>query len=419
MFRSYRIATVLVAVAVAIATSAAAQDASSPFNPVPQPLGLGGPQSAGAQQEADRERRLQDSRNPDFDALFDPIEQAKERLAETTGLNLSFDYQVLYQTATASLAGTHDGAAGQVRLIGRWNLLNKSGPNPGNLVFILENRHQIGGGVTPAGLGGAIGYAGVTGTTFGANGNSLSVLYWEQVLAERDAGFVIGRIDPGDFTDILGYVNPRATFQNFSVLFNPVIPLPDPGFGLGAGSMITDQIYALGLISDANGSLTDVKWLPGGAELFKYAEIGWTPSREERYSTNVHLGAYHVDARDMVGVPESCGFVLSGNYTFTNDLMVFGRAGYSHGGAALAQWSGTAGMMWSPGHYDDQLGAAINVADPSGPGLSVQTTGEVFYRFDFSDNLAITASAQWLHNPALNPSVSDIGVFGLRTRFNL
>ena len=46
-------------------------------------------------------------------------------------------------------------------------------------------------------------------------------------------------------------------------------------------------------------------------------------------------------------------------------------------------------------------------------------TTEIFYRFDIADNLAITASAQWLHNPALNPTADNIGVFGIRTRFNL
>lgn len=378
---------------------------------------IGGPSTAQAQQEIDRLRRLEDSRWPWLDRTLDPLEAEKELLRKRTGLSLSFDYQTLYQHSTETTTGVSEGAAGQARILGNWTLADREGSNPGSFVFILENRHKLGLDQTPTGLAGEIGYVGLTGLTFGDTGNSLSVAYWSQAILEGGGGVVVGRIDPGDYTDILGYVNPRTTFQNFSIFYNPVIPVPDPGFGVGLGAFLNDQVYVVGMASDANGSLTEVEWFPGGSEYYKYAEIGWTPGRDQRYLTNVHLGVYHVDARTDAGVPSSKGVLLSASKTFDNDLMLFGRLGWSDGAAPIAERAATAGLMWRPGFYDDLIGFAINLADPVDRTLDQQTTVEAFYRLDVSDNLAITADVQYLKNPGFGSA--DPLVFGLRMRLNL
>lgn len=378
---------------------------------------LGGPGSASAQQEQDRLRRLEDSRWPGLDRSLDPIEAALGRVRENTGLALSFDYQALYQNSSHSLTGQDEAASGQLRMIGTWELANREGENPGSLVFILENRHRLGQPIAPSALPAQIGYQGVTAVTFGDTDTTLSVAYWQQALAGGRAGLAVGRIDPGDYSDILGYVNPRTTFSNFSILFSPVLPIPDPGFGITAGGYLTDQIYALGVVSDANGSLTDVEWFPGGAEFYKYAEIGWTPERSKRFLTNVHLGLFHADARQQAGVPETYGATLSANHTFENQLMIFGRLGWSNGGGSLARRAVNAGLMWRPGAYDDLFGLAATVAELTAPSLPNQTTIEAFYRMDLADNLALTADVQYLKNPGSNPN--DPLVFGLRLRINL
>ncbi len=218
-------------------------------------------------------------------------------------------------------------------------------------------------------------------------------------------------------TNILGYVNPRTGFQNFVINYNPVLTIPDPGFGIGGGVYLTDQIYVLGVASDANGSLSDVEWFPGGAEFYKYAQIGWTSARNQRYLTNVHLGAYHIDTREDKGLPSSSGVVLSGNYTFESDLMVFGRMGWSDGNDPIAKRGATAGLIWRPELYDDLLGIAATWAEPVAAGLEDQTTIEAFYRLDVSDNLALTADVQYLKNPGFNED--NPLVFGVRLRFNL
>ncbi|WP_425044711.1 hypothetical protein [Primorskyibacter sp. S87] len=81
---------------------------------------------------------------------------------------------------------------------------------------LLANRHKLGLGQTPAGLAGEIGYAGLTGLTFGDNGTLLSVAYWSQAIMGGRGGIVAGRIDPGDYTDILGYVGRAPAFRTLS-----------------------------------------------------------------------------------------------------------------------------------------------------------------------------------------------------------
>jgi len=381
--------------------------------------GLGGPQSVGAQLEEDAAQRRTMSRRPGVDALFDPVETSLERLQEISGLQVGLDYQALYQSATDSLTNQDQASSGSVRMFGKWALLGRDTGNTGSLMFLLEQRHELWTELTPAQLGGDLGYLGITGTTFSDSGPSLTTLYWEQSLADGNAGFVAGQIDPTDYIDILGYANQRTTFLNLSTLVNPTIALPDPGVGFGAGAMLTDQIFAKGLVTDANGSLTDVAFFPDGSEFFTYGELGWTPARDERFLTNIHVGAWHVDERVEAGVPESHGVIVSANVTIDDVFMPFVRAGWSDGDAPFYSAAVSGGFLYYLSRYRDLMGFAAAWNEPATAGLPDQTTLEAFYRYQFSDNIAITADAQLLLNPALNPDEDQIAVFGMRTRIDM
>lgn len=382
-------------------------------------VGLGGPQSVGAQLEEDAAQRRTMSRRPGIDSFFDPAENSLERLREVSGLQVGLDYQALYQSATDSLTNQDQASSGSVRMFGKWALLGRDTGHTGSLVFLLEQRHELWTELTPAQLGGDIGYLGITGTTFSDSGPSLTTIYWEQALSDGRAGFVAGRIDPTDYIDILGYANQRTTFLNLSTLVNPTIALPDQGFGFGAGAMLTDQIFAKGLVTDANGSLTEVAFFPDGSEFFSYGELGWTPARDERFLTNVHVGAWHVDERVEAGVPESQGVVVSANVTIDDVFMPFVRVGWSDGAAPFYNTAVSGGFLYYLPRYRDLLGFAAAWNAPAVAGLPDQTTLEAFYRYQFSDNIAITADAQLLLNPALNPDQDQVAVFGLRARLDM
>lgn len=70
-------------------------------------------------------------------------------------------------------------------------------------------------------------------------------------------------------------------------------------------------------------------------------------------------------------------------------------------------------------HKSDLIGIGFNWDDPSNDSLRYQYSSELFYRFQLSQNLALTPSVQWLIDPALNPDDDQILIFGLRARFTL
>ena len=53
------------------------------------------------------------------------------------------------------------------------------------------------------------------------------------------------------------------------------------------------------------------------------------------------------------------------------------------------------------------------------PGLDDQYSFEVFYRFQLTEQLAITPDIQYLVDPALNPDEDKLWVVGLRARLAL
>ncbi|MEE8567743.1 MAG: carbohydrate porin [Anaerolineales bacterium] len=378
--------------------------------------GLGGPGSVGAQLEEDRSARQMSSRWSGLDKALDVVVSATDAFYERTKLQLGLRYTASYQSASSSLTDEDDGAAGQIRLPGKWRLYEQDENNYGNLVFLVENRHSIGDGVPPASLSGEIGSFGPTGLSYGDNGTALTVAFWEQSLADRRMGIWAGRIDPTDLTDILGYANQRTTFSNASVVANLVVVAPGPGFGLGVGGMITDHIYSIGTITDANGSFSDIEWFPGGSEFYKYAEVGWLPSREERYTRNIHIGTFHMDERSDAGTEDAHGFLVSANWLIGENWLPFARAGISGGDGAAVDKSFTIGTLFRPDWFNDLIGFGINWLEPTNPASQDQTSAELFYRFSLSRDLAITFSAQSIFNPANNPQDDEIAIFGVRMR---
>jgi porin len=383
---------------------------------------LGSPSSVGEQLREDDVAKGPAARFPKFDAFFKPWFDFKRNLNDQYGLKLGFDYNVLYQRASETLNGNEDQAAsGAVRFYGSWNLVGRDTNNKGTLVFKVENRHRIGTGIAPAQLGFDTGYNGITGFLFSDAGSFLGDLNWQQLFNDGRGGLIIGRYDPNDYIDASGQTNPWTTFSNMSISNNTSIALPDFSYGLGAGHWISSEVgdwFVLGSVSDANGVADDLSFFDGGSEFFTAAEIGWTPNRSQRYSNHIHITGWHVDERKDVGVEESEGIAIGANWSVVEDWMVFGRVGWSDGTAPIVNTTATAGFM-KRFHKRDLLGLGFNWGDSSNDALRDQYSTELFYRFQFAENLAITPSLQWLVDPANNPGEDQIWVAGLRMRLSL
>jgi porin len=380
---------------------------------------FGGPGSIRGQLEEDDRVKSPAFRFPKIDKMLQPWFDWKTHIKDEHYLQLGVDYATLYQAIDDSTGGMDDAWSGVIRAFGTWTLTGRDTQNTGSLFLKIEQRHEIGTGIAPNSLAGQAGYLGITGLNFNDAGLLLGDFNWQQRLDGGRAGLIIGRFDPNDYMNVLGYANPWTTFSNLATLLDVSIALPDWSWGIGGGRWIGESWYVLGSINDANGNATNEKFFDGGSEFFKQAEVGWSPARDDRYYKNVHVTVWHVDDRDDAGVESANGVAVAGNWTWDRTWMVFGRAGTSDGSAPLYNESLSGGFGRLFRSNSDVLGLAFNRGDPPVGSLDEQTTGELFYRLTFSQNLALTPSVQWLHDPALNAEEDDVMLLGLRLRVSL
>ena len=358
-------------------------------------------------------------RVPWIEESLDPWFAWKGKLQEDTGLQIGIAYTSLFQSASDSLPGADSSASsGILRFSGKWQLFgNQQEGNSGSLVFSADHRHRY-GDQAPSDLGFSAGYLGIPGTLFSDADALLGDFYWAQGFNGGKTGLVIGRYDPNDFFDVSGYANPWSTFQNLSILFNASTALADWSTGVGFGHWVNDQWYVKAAVNDVNGTASDIKFFDDFDELYTTAEIGWSPSRGDRYFKNFHVTAWYADERVDEEVPQSEGISFGANWTWCEQFMLFGRAGWSSGEAPLYNQTVTAGMLYYVPKRTDLLGLAVNWGDPADSSLDEQWTGELFYRFRLAQNVAITPSIQVVLDPALNPDEDELVIGSIRTRFS-
>jgi len=377
-----------------------------------------GPGSTRSQLAEDDEVKKSVLRYPEFDHWLKPWFDRKAKLNKEYGLQLGGAYTSLYQSASDALDGAQDSAgSGILRLSGRWSLFNRDSKNTGALVFSVDNRHAY-TDIPPASLGFEVGYLGIPGTLFSDIDTVLGDLNWQQYLNGGQTGLIVGRYDPNDFFDVLGYANPWTAFQNLAVLFNTTIALPDWSTGIGLGHWINDQWYALGAVNDVNGVATSTEFFEDFDELYTTAEIGWSPSRAQRYLSNIHVTLWHADEREEAGVEQSEGVAIGANWTVDETWMAFFKAGWSDGSAPLYQQSVTVGTLYHFASRSDLVGLGLNWGKPADDALDNQVTGELFYRLQLAQNLALTPSLQLFVDPALNPNEDQIWLASMRVRFS-
>ena len=381
---------------------------------------FGGPTSPQGQlEEADR---IKDPafRFPAIDAFFQPCTDTRKSLHEKHGVQLNGHYSVMFQGMDAYHAQEDSAAGGVLRVNMRWTAVGGGTKNTGSLFVTLDHRHSF-TDVAPQSLAGSAGYLGVASTFYNDMGGAIINLNWQQAFNDGDTGLIAGRYDPNDYQTAQGSTNPWTLFSNIAISLDPSVAFPDSSWGIGAGHWLNTQFYLLGGVNDANGLGSDnLEFFEGGSELYKYAHVGWSPSKDQRYFKNVHLSTWHVDDRDLrpedgfSGAEASHGVTLSTNWMFEGLWMPFARAGWSDGSAPLYNESATLGVLKKLHYRSDVLGVAANWGKPSNDALREQTSIETFWQFQFSQNLEITPSIQYLNQPALNTDVDDIWLLSTR-----
>ena len=375
--------------------------------------GIGGPASVPAQLRSDTAAGPT-YRFPSLDRPFQPWMEVKKKLAGKRFL-FGGDYNYLYQNISESLTGNTDAMSSIYRVQADWTLFGEDDVSSGSLIFKGENRSAFNNYIDPRSLGAEAGYLGSTAIVFSDFDWFLSNLYWEQAVAGR-LGFVIGRLEPDSFVDISGYANPWLGFQNLGILVNNTIPFPALGLGGAAGITFNDQWVIKGGLYDANGSQTGYKPFSKGGEFFTHLELSWAPSRAERFNKEFHIAAWHVDAREEAGTPESHGITFAGNWTFQEKWMPFVRAGCADGGAPFTRRTFVSGLIRYFEYRGDLVGVGFSWEDPTDRSLREQKSIELFYNARMSRTFSFTPSIQILHDPALNPNDNALTLFGIHGR---
>ncbi len=382
-------------------------------------IGYGGRSSVGKQLYLDDIFVPEHLRFPEFDKSLQPYYEWKRSVREKSDLQISQDYTSLYQKASDSLTDVDASSGGVYRFYGRWLATGKGTKNTGALVFKVEHSHKYRTEIAPENLAEELGYLGSTGLLYSNLKWVLNDFNWQQRINNGKAGFVIGRLDPNDYMDVVDYANPWTTFQNSNILENHSIAIPETSFGAGIGSWLNKQWYLKASVTDANGKLDDTGIFEQGAEFFSFADIGWSPSVDEHHLKDIHVTFWHVDKRNNENVPEGEGMAIGASWSIDKEWIIFGRTGQSRGEASLMRRSTTVGVSHIWKAYFDVFGWAVNYSEPVDPLLSDQTTMEAFLKIQLAQNIAVTPSLQVLFNPALNSQYDHIQIYGLRLRLTL
>jgi len=359
-----------------------------------------------------------------FDDALEPWFESKAELRKKSGLHIAMDYAALQMWADRAPEGREDTSGGGIlRLSGSWALLNRGKLNTGRIVFSTDYRHRY-TKIEPQEFGFHVGYLGIPGLLFHDMGLTLGELSWHQVLNGGKTWVVIGRFNPHNVFDVLGYANPWDTFQNYAIVLNTSVAMPNTGTGIASSHWINDQWYVNAGVNDINGHPTVTRVFGDYREIFTIGEIGWSPRRRDRYSKNIHVTVWHANARENVrlrdgaDIPSGDGLSIGAHWTFPNRLGLFFRGGWSDGGARMARKSFGGGLTYSVPKRSDMFGLGMNWSEPSNEELDAQAAYELFYRAQLSPRFAITPSVQFVDGPALPDAPAEqLWFYGLRARF--
>jgi len=353
----------------------------------------------------------------------------KDSLYERTGVSIGLDYSSIFLTSNNN-AGEDDASSGIFRFYGSWEATGRGTKNTGSLVWKVENRHRY-GSVAPSGFGiGELGYVGLISPPWSNQGSRWTNLYWKQKFDDGRGTIMGGYLDATDYLDVWVGADPWTRFTNFafstgsSSMFLP----NDATLGVAGATMLSQKMYVIGSVTNAYSDSTDPikdsfdRFFTDN-EYFATLELGWTPSQDQLYFNNTHFTLWHVDDSPQAGAIQGWGLNFSHIQYINDQWMPFVRGGYADDGGSLLQKSVSIGFLYQKTPAHNLLGFGLNWGEPNestfATGLDDQVTMETFYRFQLTQQFALTPTVEYLKNPALNPVDDSLWVLGLRMRFAL
>ncbi len=346
----------------------------------------------------------------------------KQDLKDDYGLVLNVDYTAVLLTANETF-DDKNASSGIARIFGTYDLFNVEG---GTLVWKFEHRHAY-GSVAPFDFSlGQIGYVGLQEPPFKDDNFRTQNLFWRQRFNNGRTTVTAGVLDPTDYLDAYAMASPWLHFMNFAFSTgSATIGLPnDAAVGVAFGTLLSDNWYLIGGITDTNGDPSDpfqgFSNFFSDNEYFTSVELGYTTGPERLILDNYHVTLWHKDRQQAANVPSGWGVNFSASRYLNDNLYPFVRGGYTEDAGSLLETSLSAGVGYNAIAFNGLLGAAVNWGRPNedtfGSGLDDQFALEVFFRAAAGRNIALTLDVQYINSPAINPTENNIWMFNLRAR---
>lgn len=355
--------------------------------------------------------------------------QWKKSIAERYGLRFGGSWGVLWQNYSDSLVGEHNAVGQKFTANISYDLLNRGAPDALAFDMVIEDRGPIGTKLPPLFGGFGAGSLVPTAATWGDFDLGITQAYIRQSLWNNKFQYTIGKIFAPNYINAYPFFDDNRQFFNQTFSTDPTIASPLRGFGMvGALYPTNTGLYVQSgmftVHSDDTGST--IKDFFDKSEHFYSVAVGWSglsatnsaapiQARGSMDSDNINLTAWYRNRVQETSEPESYGVAFNFNRMIQKDVMVFVRGGWSEGWRVRSSLS--TGLGWRPTeHHNDLFGFGFGWAKPALDSLRDQWSIESFYRYQLTDNFAITPDIQLVINPALNPRKDTLWVFGTRAR---
>jgi len=360
-----------------------------------------------------------------FDAIFDKnlpgklgsnYYRFKKSFNERTGIAFNVDYSVLATHASFSSTDDEDAASSVFRIYGAWHVLGDNFNSGGSLIFKYEHRGAINGTQSPRDLGFNTGSA-LSTANYKDSGWGWTDMYVKGHLFGGRMAFLIGHMDPGDWADQHVLLNAWTNLLNDSFYNNPAEAIPKRTFSFVTKLMLGENWYVGGGVHDSNGKDNHIDFgqVWDTPELFTWAEFGYKRSNAA-FGETTHLHYWHQDQRVEAGVMESWGLTFSSSYVSDYHVQTILRVGYSEGDAAqMRRFVGVATSL--PARGSDRILFGAGWGSPPDKSLRDQTTLEVMYRAQLTQNIVVSPDLQVTFNPSFNDQKDTVTLYGLRFRF--
>lgn len=355
--------------------------------------------------------------------------QWKKSISERYGLRFGGSWGILWQNYSDSLVGERNAVGQKFTANISYDLLNKGAPDALAFDMVVEDRGPVGTKLPPLFGGFGAGSLVPTAATWGDFDLGITQAYIRQSLWNNKFQYTIGKIFAPNYINAYPFFDDNRQFFNQTFSTDPTIASPLRGFGMvgalypsNTGLYVQSGMFTVH--SDDTGST--IKDFFDKSEHFYSVAVGWSglsatnsaapiQARGSMDSDNINFTGWYRNRVDETSEPESYGIAFNMNRMVQKDVMVFVRGGWSEGWRVRSSLS--TGIGWRPTeHHNDLFGFGFGWAKPARDILHDQWSIESFYRYQVTDNFAITPDIQLVINPSNSPEKDKLWVFGTRAR---